>query len=158
MNKTTLHGWIQTGVIFFAVLIATAIPMRLLDHGETAPASTVQTAAEPESFAVGAVADRQGIFDTVRDAKALIHDARSIIDQAQKDGEVTVKVKLPSTPPTASFAPPAQSPTHTQPPPLAATGTAEPGEPESDAQEQSGCAGGACGDGWYFGKRIGRRR
>lgn len=35
------------------------------------------------------------LVDTFRDAKSLVADARAILDQAKRDGEVVVKVQLP---------------------------------------------------------------
>ena len=104
-------------MIVTAAVILLAVPYRLLPT-HTKPAVTTPTAT----------AKVAGPIDTIRDVNALIHEVKPIVDQAIKDGEITIKVKLPQ--------PPKAVPSVVSEPLVVPDG--------AGADEQQSCPGGVC--------------
>jgi hypothetical protein len=97
----------------------------------------------------------EGPIDTLKDAKKLIADMTAIMDQAKKDGEITVKIKIPVVKPEAEKKP-ISAPLKEQVVPPTNTTNKEsvvvPNPPVPYAEEkkpevaptESGCANGRC--------------
>jgi hypothetical protein len=118
MTPETKNYLIQDAVIVTAAVILLAVPYRML------PTHTKSDVVTPVSTAKVA-----GPIDTIRDVNALIHEVKPIVDQAIKDGEITIKVKLPQ--------PPKAVPAEVVEPSVVPDGT------EANQQQQS-CPGGVC--------------
>lgn len=120
MTPQTKNSLIQDAVIVTMAVIMLAVPYRLSKTD-----NSVVTKPVPAAKVAGPI-------DTIRDVNALIHEVRPIVDQAIKDGEITIKVKLPQPPKSGEVS-------DTTKPEQEPSGDA----PASQDQQQT-CPGGVC--------------
>jgi hypothetical protein len=114
---------------------------------EKVPAPAPSPTPAPDGAAIG------GPIDTYHDAKTLIDKGnaladrgKSLLDQAQRDGKITVDIRLPLVPGTDALVayPPGRTCRSGRCPLRSADPTPPAGNPQTQANPSEACAGGVC--------------
>lgn len=143
MSERT-QNWLVGVVCLLSIVVIIAFVPRLCKRASPSSASLPALAVEQGQVVIGSANKPTG---PIRDGVTVLRDVREILDAAKRDGEITVKVKLPKTASAEAFGASTADENN-----QASYGqTPRPSQRQTDAQPQtddtesrSGCAGGDC--------------